>query len=273
MNAAQSLFHFEDGRPNFEDLGKENGATHWSEDVLMKALGYDSHAGFVKAITRAKQACLSAGLQCEDHFVRQPDGTHIFTRFGCYLVAMNGSPSKPQVAAAQAYFATLAQTFQSHIEHADGIDRMLIRDELKDGQKSLASTASQHGVENYAFFQNKGYMGLYNKKLSDLCKQKGVTRGGAELMDRMGKAELAANLFRVTQTDEKIKNEDIRGQQNLEDAAYKVGKTVRQAMIETSGTRPENLPLAEDIKKVRQKIKGTSKALRSPQGKPPKPEE
>lgn len=273
MDTGQSVFHFEDGRPSFEDMAHENGVTHWSEEILMKALGYDSQSGFRKAVSRAQQACLSAGLQCEDHFVRQDDGTYMFTRFGCYLVAMNGSTSKPQVAAAQVYFASLAQTFQNHIEHADGMDRMLIRDELKDGQKSLASTAHQHGVLNYAFFLDSGYMGLYNQRLKSLCQHKGVTGGGTELMDRMGKTELAANLFRITQTDEKIKNQNIHGQGALEHAAFNVGKTVRQTMIATSGTPPESLPLAEDIKQVRKKIKGASKALRAPMGKLPKPGE
>jgi DNA-damage-inducible protein D len=268
MSNELTLFHFDSDRPSFEDMGRQNGVTHWTEQVLMEALGYEGTPSFRKAVMRAKQACLSSGLQCEDHFVLQPDGSHLFTRFGCYLVAMNGSPSKPQVAAAQAYFAAVAQTFESCIEHADGIDRMLIRDELTDGQKSLASTAKRHGVQNYAFFLNNGYMGMYNMTLKNLCSLKGMPNAGAKLMDRMGKAELAANLFRITQTDEKIKNQNIHGQARLESAAYSVGRTVRQTMIQTSGTKPEQLPLAEDIKAVKKKIKGTSKALGAPKKKP-----
>lgn len=263
MSDDLSIFHFDDGRPSFEDLGKPNGTTHWTEEILMNALAYESQQSFRKAVMRAKQSCLSAGLQCEDHFVLQPDGSHLLTRFGCYLVAMNGSTSKPQVAAAQVYFATIAETFQSHIEHADGIDRMLIRDELTAGQKSLASTANKHWVQNFAYFHNKGYMGMYNMGLAALCQLKG-TKNGVQLMDRMGKAELAANLFRVTQTDEKIKNQNIRGQSALENAAYSVGQTVRRTMAETSGTKPEHLPLSEDIGQVKKKIKGTSKKLDGP---------
>ncbi len=265
---SDNLFHFDDGRPSFEDLGQPNGTTHWSEEVLMNSLGYESQQSFRKAVMRAKQSCLSAGLQCEDHLVLQPDGSHIFTRFGCYLVAMNGANNKPQVAAAQVYFATLAETFHSHVEHADGIDRMLIRDELTDGQKSLASTAKQHGVQNYAYFHNRGYMGMYNMNLARLCELKG-TKDGVQLMDRMGNAELAANLFRVTQTDEKIKNQNIRGQAALEHAAQSVGQTVRKTMIETSGTPPEQLPLSEDIKQVKKKIKGASKKLDAPKTSSP----
>jgi DNA-damage-inducible protein D len=263
MSDGLTVFHFDDGKPSFEDLGQPNGTTHWSEEVLMRSLGYESRPSFQKAIVRAKQACLSAGLQCEDHLVLQSDGTHIFTRFGCYLVAMNGAPNKPQVAAAQAYFATIADTFQSHVEHADAIDRMLIRDELTDGHKSLNSTAKRQGVQNYAYFHNSGYMGMYNMSLNRLCEVKGA-KDGVQLMDRMGKAELAANLFRVTQTDEKIKNQNIRGQVALENAARSVGRTVRKTMIETGGTAPEHLPLAEDVKQVRKKIKGTSRKLDGP---------
>jgi DNA-damage-inducible protein D len=262
MSAENTLFHFDDGRPSFEDLGQPNGTTHWTEEVLMRALAYDSKQGFAKAINRAKQACLSVDLPCEDHFVRQADGSHLFTRFGCYLVAMNGDIRKREVAAAQAWFATLAQTFQNHIESSDGIDRVLIREEVTDGQRSLASTASQHGVVRFDFFMHKGYLGMYNMGLSQILQRKRVS-GNEKLIDRMGKAELAAHLFRITQTDEKIKNENITGQNQLERAAFDVGKTVRATVIELSGTRPEDMPPAEHIQSVRKKIKSASKQLRA----------
>jgi len=256
-NSASTLFHFDEGTPNFEDLGDSNGVTHWTEEVLRDALGYQTESGFDKAVTRAKQACLSIGYDCEDHFLRRDDGVRLFTRFACYLIAMNGDVRKPEVAAAQAYFAAIAETFENSLQHCEGIDRLLIRDEIKDGQKSLASTARQHGVSNYAFFQNKGYLGMYNMPLDKLEKKKGVRKG--KLIDHMGKAEMAAHLFRITQTDEKIKNENIEGQKRLEAAAFDVGKKVRDTVISLSGTRPENLPAAEDVNKVRRKIKGAGK--------------
>lgn len=269
-NVPATVFHFDEDRPGFEDLGKENGATHWDEAILMSALGYESGPGFTKAITRAKQACLSLGIQCEDHFIRQADGKYAITRFGCYLVAMNGDPRKPEVAAAQIYFATIAETFQSCLEHTEAIDRVLIRDEVTDGQKALSSTAKSHGVKNYAYFQNKGYIGMYNMPLERLKRYKGVGIG-EKLIDRMGKAELAAHLFRITQTTEKIAKEDIRGQANLERAAYVVGQKVRHTMQELSGTSPEDLPPAEDIGQVRKKLKGTRKQLEN--GQHPNPGE
>lgn len=247
------LFHFDQGQKSFEDLGKDNGVTHWGEDLLMEALGYESEQSFRKAITRAKQACLSLGIQCEEHFVLRQDGKHALTRFGCYLTAMNADPRKPRVAAAQAYFATIAETFQSHLEHAEAINRVLIRDEVTDGQKALASTAKAHGVKSYPFFLNKGYMGMYNMSLGRLKQYKGIP-DKENLIDRIGKTELAAHLFRITQTTDKIAKDRIRGQYSLEKTAEQVGRKVRATMRELSGTAPEDLPAAEHIKQVKKKL-------------------
>lgn len=260
MNTELSVFHFEPDRPGFEDLGQPNGITHWHESTLMDALGYQSADGFQKAVLKAKQTCLTLSIEVEDHFVRQVDGTRLMTRFACYLVAMNGDTRKPKVAAAQAYFAAIAETFQDHLQHTDGIDRLLIREEITDGQKSLSSTAKRHGVQNYAFFQDAGYLGMYNMNLKNLKIRKGL-RNGEQLIDRMGKEEMAAHLFRITQTDARIKRDDVRGQRHLEDVAKRVGQSVRKTMLETGGTEPEKLPLADDVKEVKKKLKGTGKNL------------
>jgi DNA-damage-inducible protein D len=256
----QTVFHFDDGRPAFEDLGQGNGITHWDEEILREALGYEPGQGFTRAVMRAKQACLSLGIQCEEHFVMQPNGKHAITRFGCYLVAMNGSPKKPQVAAAQAYFAAIAATFQSHLEHANAIERVLIRDDIREGEKALADTAQSHGVEKFGFFQNAGYRGMYNMSLGRLRQLKGLGDGQI-LLDWMGKTELAANLFRITQTEEQIRNRNIRGQAPCEDAAYDVGRAVRSTMIRLGGTAPEDLPISEQIRDVRKKLRGAQKQL------------
>lgn len=184
------------------------------------------------------------------------------------MIAMNGDVKKPQVAAAQVYFAALAETFNNRVEHADGIDRILIRREMTDGMKTLSSTASRHGVENYAFFLNAGYRGMYNMDLARLTAFKGVDGSKEMLLDRMGKDELAANLFRTTQTDAKIKNENLQGQPKLESAAEDVGKRVRQTMMEISGTAPEHLKVAPHIKEVTKRIKETSKKFKKLDGKP-----
>src|SRR5262249_22345393 len=142
-----TVFHFEDNQPSFEDLGKPNGARYWIESDLMQALEYQTKANFRKVVTRAMQACLSLGIQTEDNFVLDA-GEYKLTRFACYLIAMNGDPKKSSVAAAQLYFAALAETFQSRLEHAENIDRVLIREEMTDGLKTLSSTAKRHGVQN-----------------------------------------------------------------------------------------------------------------------------
>ncbi|MEX2307126.1 MAG: hypothetical protein WD738_06015 [Pirellulales bacterium] len=258
---AGSLFHFDDTQPSFETMGVQNGATHWDEDLLRDALGYHGDDSFRKVIGRAIQACISLGIEQAENFIHR-DGKYFLTRFACYLVAMNGNPAKREVAEAQAYFASLAETFQTALEHVNNLDRVKIRDELSEGQKSLSRTAKAHGVESQGFglFMDAGYRGMYNMNLSRLKEFKGVGLK-EQLYDRIGKNELAANLFRVTQTDAKIRNEDIQGQRECESAAYIVGSKVRKTMKELSGSTPEHLPLTEPIKDVKKQLKNTRKAL------------
>ena len=249
-----AVFHFEKGKTSFEDLGIQNGDRTWTEADLMHALGYVEGGSFRKAITRAMQACLSLGIATEENF-HLVDGGYKLTRFACYLVAMNADSKKPQVAQAQMYFAAIAQTFTTAIEHADGIERIAIRDEMTDGMKSLVGTAKSHGVTNYAFFQNAGYRGMYNMDLARVAEFKGLPHG-EKLLDRMGKVELAANLFRITQTEERIKNRNIRGQGQLENTAHGVGREVRRIMTDNNGTAPEHLRLAQPIKDVKDQFEG-----------------
>lgn len=246
---------------DFERMGKPNGSKFWMDQDLKQALGYQTESSWQKVINRATQVCMTLGLPVVENFAQAPGGGYKLNRFACYLIAMNGDPKKPEVAAAQAYFARLAESIHALYSHAEGVERVLYRSELTDGQKTLNSTAKDHGVENYAFFTNAGYRGMYNMNLKVLEARKGVPKGKA-LLDLMGKSELAANLFRITQTDEKIKNEQIRGQRRLEDAAHAVGRKVRQTMIDLSGTAPENLPIAEPIQEVRKALKGTSRRLK-----------
>ena len=266
MTELQILFQ----EDSFEDSAIKNGVNLWNEADLMKALGYHSTESFKRVIQKAQQACLSLGIAIEESFVRQPDTTYRLTRFACYLIAINGDSKKPEVAAAQVYFAALADTFRSAIDQARDVDRVLIRDEVSAGEKSLSSTANRHGVENFAFFHNAGYRGMYNMNLNALLTKKGLGKG-ERLIDRMGKDEIAAHLFRITMTDAKIKNEGLKGQQQLETAAEKVGKHVRQSMIELSGQRPENLPVADPIKDVKNRLKTTNKQFKKLDSKAPKP--
>jgi DNA-damage-inducible protein D len=244
----------------FESSAAENGTLAWHEDSFMLALGYQDRQSFRKVVRRAMQACLTLNIEPTHDFIPVGD-SYKFTRFACYLIAMNGDARKRQVATAQIYFASLANSLHSHREQAEIVDRVLIREEMKDGMKSLSGTAKQHGVQSYALFLNAGYRGMYNMGLKELERRKGV--GAKEnLLDRMDRAELAANLFRVTQTDTKIRNDNIRGQSALESTALAVGKSVRNLMIEINQTRPEDLPLAQPIREARKSLKETGKKMK-----------
>jgi DNA-damage-inducible protein D len=247
----------------FEKQGVSNGGKHWMARQLMAMLGYDSFEAFSQAINRAIGTCTTLGIPVLENFQQTTSGDGLqdykLSRFACYLVAMNGDIRKPYVAAAQAYFATLAEAAHRYIQDANNVERVQIRGEVSEREKSLSSTAKAAGVENYAYFQNAGYRGMYNMDLWKLKKLKGLPKGKT-LLDFMDKRELAGNLFRLTETDAKLKNDNVRGQKPAENVAEHVGKKVRSIMIE-NGTRPEMIPLAGDIKKVRSGLIQTLKGF------------
>jgi len=262
---AEGIVPFDEGA--FESSGKENGTRYWYARDLMVALGYESFDSFEKAVNRASKACLTLNIplgdtidQIEREIDGRPHRDYKLSRFGCYLVAVNGDPKKPQVAAAQAYFVTLADAFRQYLQQGGSVERVLLRDDITERERSLSGIASEAGVENYSFFQSAGYRGLYNMSLAKLRDMRSIDRARSPL-DFMGRTELAANLFRITQTEEKIKNEKIHGQIRLEQAAESVGRSVRQTMLRTGGTAPERLPKAADIKDVRKGLKGAHKEI------------
>ncbi len=263
------VFHFDKKKESFEDYGQENDIFYWYASDLAVLLGYDNLKTFrTGPLGRAMTACNALDIPIDDSFIpvsRVKNGEEIkdykLTRFACYMVAMNGDVKKPQVAKAQAYFAALAEGFQRYLQEAESIDRVIVREEISDGEKALCSTAKRAGVENYAFFQNEGYRGMYNMNLNALKVRKDVPKGRA-IFDFMGKAELAANLFRITQTDERIKMTGAEGQKPLEKVAHEVGKKVRTTMIELSGTPPEKLPSAQDIREVHKELKNTHRGFK-----------
>lgn len=245
----------------FESIAAQNGTLTWHEDVLMEVLGYQDRVSFRKAVKRAMAVCLT--LDIEPHLDFIPTGnSYKFTRVACYLIAMNADPRKPRVAMAQTYFAGLASIIDTRQDHVARVDRVVIREEVTAGMKSLARTASHHGVESYARFMDAGYRGMYNMGLGELSKVKGISPG-EQLVDRMDRTELAANLFRVTQTDSKIKNEGVQGQAALEHTATVVGQAVRKTMMEINGTKPEELPIAEPIRDAKKKLKKTGKRMKA----------
>lgn len=256
------------GELSFEDFKQENGITYWWATDLMKMLGYPNMKSFQKVLDRATKAFVSLNIPHYDNILAEQrivDGNTFqdfkLTRFACYLSVMNGDPKKIEVAQAQAYFAQQTRKFELYLENNQEIDRLLIREELTEGNKSLNSIVKQAGVQDYAKFTNAGYLGMYNMPSWQLEKKRGVKKG--KLMDFMGRTELAANLFRVTQTEEKIKSKGIKGQGNLEQTHYQVGKEVREIIQKNVGRNPENLPQEKQLPEVKKELKeGYKKMLR-----------
>jgi len=258
------VFHFDEDKTGFDDMGHENAVKYWFARDLMRLLGYDNYSSFRGVINRAIAACTALGINVAETFIqteREIDGRPLpdfkLTRFACYLVALNGDPRKEQVAKAQVYFICIAETFRNYLEETENVERVLIREEISDREKSLSGVAKHHGVVHYPLFQNAGYRGMYNKNLGELKQLKGLRDFKRCLLDFMGKEELASNLFRITQTEAKIKKDRAYGQSSLEEIAERVGGQVRKAMLEISGTRPEDLPLVEDLKDVKKSLKQT----------------
>jgi DNA-damage-inducible protein D len=264
----RDLFHFDNGKPNFNDMANSNGFTYWWASDLMGMLGYDSLDAFLKPINKAIRTCSTLSIDLFDNFVQEtrvvnnkPIKDYKLSRFACYLVAMNGDTKKQEVARAQAFFAALAEAFRRYVEQSEDVERVLIREEITVHERSLSSTAKRAGVTEYGLFQNAGYRGLYNMHFNQLKAFRGTPSGRSPL-DFMGGVEMAANLFRITQTELKLKTSGIIGQKPAETAAFDVGREVRNTMQRISGVKPEDLPAAEDIKRIRGDLKASHKEFK-----------
>lgn len=265
------VFHTDDEKQNFEDFSQDNGGHYWYARDLMEMLDYRSFGSFKKAINRAHTVLNSLDIDILENFMpieREIGGKTVkdfkLTRFACYITVMNCDVKKTEVAKAQIYFAAMAEMIRDYMEKANQLERIVIREELKEEEKYLSGVAKQAGIEisRYALFQNAGYRGMYNMNLRKLKRYKGLEQPQRSLLDFMGTTELAANLFRITQTKERIRTNNIVGHRELEKAAEFVGEQVRETMMKTGGTPPEDLPLEEDIKKVRTKLKKAQKKLK-----------
>lgn len=247
----------------------EYGQEFWYARELQKVLEYAQWRRFSDAIERAKEACANAGFEPDDHFAgvgkmveigsgaeREIDDISL-SRYACYLIAMNGDPRKEVIALAQTYFAVKTRQ-QELIEDYDQLSedqkRLSIRREMIEHNKSLAEAAQNAGVvtqKDFAIFQNKGYQGLYGGLgAKEIHARKGL-RKGQNILDHMGSTELAANLFRATQTDEKLRRENVKGKEAANRTHFEVGKKVRQTIKELGGTMPEDLPTPDkSIKQI-----------------------
>lgn len=266
-NMTQLVLVFEEGNQlTFDDFANQNGIVYWYASDLAMMLGYSDMQAINKAINKAYAVCNNLNIPIIDNFIQASSSNTPndlkMTRFACYLTVMNGNISNPKVAAAQAYFASLAAEIHAAYQSAEEVDRVYLRGDISDREKTLSHIAYKHGVDNYAFFQNAGYRGMYNMNIKALKNKKGLFDDKASLLDYMNNEELAANIFRVTQTEAKIRNQNLQGQAALENAAETVGRAVRNVMIQNTGTAPEDLKLSEDkINKIQSNIKKTHKAL------------
>lgn len=252
----------------------ENGNEYWTSRNLWKILEYNEYRNFLPVIEKAKIACKNSGQKIEDHFVdinemvtigsgaeRELDSIKL-SRYACYLIVQNADPSKAIVAQGQTYFAiqTRIAEVQQMKEYqelsSEEEKRLFLRVEMLKHNSQLASAAKDAGVidsKDYAIFQNYGYKGLYGGlNAKDIHTRKGLKKS-QKILDHMGSTELAANLFRATQTEEKLRRENIKGKQEANMTHYEVGAKVRQTIKELGGTMPEDLPTAESIKAVEKK--------------------
>lgn len=257
--AELTLFDIENvDNDQFELSCHQNGIRYWLASELANMLGYTEYKTFLKSINKTMTVCTSLNMQIISHFIPLANNDFKLTRFACFLITMNADIKKEKVAKAQIYFASLADAI-SELMQAEQIERIEIREELTNKNKSLAAAANMAGVENYALFNNAGYMGMYNMSFNDLKKVKGIEGTTKSPLDFMGKRELAANLFRISETEAKIKSDHVYGQKNLENTAKEVGKKVRNIMIDNDGVRPEMLARQVALSDVKKNIKKVEK--------------
>ena len=261
----------------------EYGQEYWLARDLQPILDYAQWRRFAEAIDRAKLACQNSGFDVSDHFAdvgkmvdigsgaeREIDDV-MLSRYACYLIVMNGDPRKEVIAVGQSYFAVKTrqqELIDNYEELSEDQKRLAIRNEMIAHNKSLAEAAQMAGIvepRDYAIFQNRGYQGLYGGLgAKEIHERKGLKKG-QKILDHMGSTELAANLFRATQTDEKIRRENIRGKYAANEAHFQVGKKVRETIKELGGTMPEDLPTPEksiaqiEREQEQRKLKGSDK--------------
>lgn len=261
----------------------ENGQEFWYARELQVVLEYAEWRNFQNVINRAKVAAQNSGFDPNDDFVdvnkivhagatHKDIGDIMLSRYACYLIVQNADPNKEIVALGQTYFAVKTrqqELIEDYDELSEDQKRLAIRNEMIVHNKSLAEAAQQAGVisqRDYAIFQNRGYQGLYGGLgAKEIHARKGLKKS-QKILDHMGSTELAANLFRATQTDEKLRRENIQGKQAACETHYQVGKKVRQTIKELGGTMPEDLPTPKkSIKQIeneqKKKLNGATKQL------------
>lgn len=255
----------------------ENGQEFWYARELQTVLEYSEWRNFNSVIDRAKTSLKTSGNLLESHFVDTnkmvPLGSGTtrkitdikLSRYACYLIVQNGDPQKEVIALGQSYFAikTREQELQDEFNKlSEDEKRINIRNDVKHHNKSLSKSAENAGVTNFGEFHNYGYRGLYNGlTMADIHERKGLDEK-EHILDNMGSVELAANLFRATQTDEKLRREQIKGAQKANNTHYEVGKKVRETMADQGNAMPEDLPTPlESVKQLKKKAQKNNKPI------------
>ena len=267
------LKEIEENNKSFEDIKHidENGVEFWYARELMPILEYNKWENFEKVINKAKDACKNSGISVFEHFPdvrklsKRANNAEIMindyklTRYACYLIAQNGDSRKKVIAIAQTYFAIQTRrqeiTEKEYSMLTEDEKRFYQRDLTRKGNFSLNIAAKNAGVKNFDKFHNEGYKGLYNGETADdIAKRKGL-RYREDILDNMGSEELAANLFRITQTESRLKKDKVDTEKEACDTHNKIGKIVRKAIKEAGGTMPEDLPTSKKSLKQLEKEK------------------
>ena len=254
----------------FERIKRTNdaGMEFWSSRDFAKVLDYGDYRNFEGVIEKAKLSCFNSGHRLDDHFVdvtemviigsgaERPVKIVLLSRYACYLAIQNADPKKEIVAQGQTYFAIQTRLQELGDERIEEDRRLLLREEMRRHNVQLADAARGAGVVepiDYAVFQNHGYMGLYGGlKMEDIHRSKRLKKS-QKILDHMGSTELAANLFRATQAEEKLRRYNVQRKDAANRTHHEVGAKVRQTIRELGGTMPEALPVAESIKKIETK--------------------
>lgn len=248
----------------FEDIKhiREDGSEFWNARELAHALEYTQWRNFNKVIERAMIACENSGHDVSDDFAEvskivdagatnKPIKDYELSRYACYLTVQNGDPRKEVIALGQTYFAI--QTYRQEVaDHFNQLDedrrRLVVRGDIKQWNQLLAETAHDAGVitnEEFAIFQNAGYMGLYGGLDVEGIHARKELQVGQKILDYMGSTELIANLFRISQTEEKLRKDEVNNAKTATSVHYSVGREVRTAIEKIGGTMPEDLPTPE----------------------------
>lgn len=248
----------------------DDGQEYWSSRDLARELEYSDYRKFLNVIDKSKVACENSGEVIHNHFVHKDEMVSIgsgaermidtiyLSRYACYLIVQNSDPTKIVVAKGQTYFAIQTRRQERTDNLIEDNKRVFLREEMKKHNTSLMQTASVAGVESYAIFQNAGYKGLYGGLTMQDIRTRKKLKKSQKILDHMNSEELAANLFRATQTDAKIKRENIKGQGNANFAHYEVGQKVRNTIKSLGGTMPEELPTPDAIGKAQTRIKNSN---------------